>query len=182
LRIQAHSLGLPLTEMILPEAPDVNIYNQKMYDTLTTLKSQGAAISAFGDIFLEDLKAYREEELRKVELASLFPLWKISTSQIINEFLALGFKTIVVCVNEQHLNKSFAGRIIDESFLNDLPDNVDPCGENGEFHTFVFDGPLFQYPIPFSKGELIHRTYSTSFGDSGFWFCDLIPGYPGDKK
>jgi len=116
-------------------------------------------------------------------MTAVFPIWKRDTTELIHEFIDLGFKTIVVCVNEKHLDKSFCGRIIDESFLTDLPGNVDPCGENGEFHTFVYSGPVFKYPIPFIKGEIVYKEYKapkntdvTSVPEKsfGFYFCDLL--------
>jgi uncharacterized protein (TIGR00290 family) len=178
---QAERIGIPLIKLQIPENPSMEIYDTMMAETLTGLTQQGAQVSIFGDIFLEDLRAYREAKLAEVNLKGVFPLWGSSTKELIREFIALGFKTIVTCVSEKHLDKTFAGRIIDENFLNDLPDGVDPCGENGEFHTFVFDGPLFSSPILFEKGEVVYRTYpAPSQGNEapssyGFWYCDLLP-------
>ena len=108
----------------------------------------------------------------------MFPLWKRDTTELVHEFIALGFKAIIVCVNEQWLDKSFCGRIIDQQFIDDLPPNVDPCGENGEFHSYVFDGPIFESPIVFKKGEIVYKEYRAPSNGStatyGFWFCDLI--------
>ena len=120
-------------------------------------------------------------------MTAVFPLWKRDTTELIHEFIDLGFKTIVVCVNEKYMDKGFCGRIIDESFITDLPENVDVCGENGEFHTFVFDGPIFNNAIAFTKGEIIYRKYAAPkqqtdncfqpavVEDYGFYFCDLLP-------
>ena len=116
--------------------------------------------AAFGDIFLEDLKAYREHQLQQVGIDAVFPLWKIDTRELMQEFISSGFKGVIVCINSAHLDKSFCGRLMDESFLRDLPENVDPCGENGEYHSFVFDGPVFTHPIHFEKGEMIYREYA----------------------
>ena len=193
LNAQASSIGLPLVKMQIPEMPTMENYEKVMRTTLTGLKSNGAVASAFGDIFLEDLRHYRETKLAELNLKGVFPLWKIPTDTLIREFLDLGFKTIITCVNEKYLDKSFAGRIIDNDFLKDLPDNVDPCGENGEFHTFVFDGPIFKQPIPFDRGEIIYRKYTSAKQqdnsasdcytdkdnadnpfDNGFWYCDLL--------
>lgn len=178
---QAKSIGIPLAKMHLPEMPTMEVYDQMMLTTLTNLKSKGATVSIFGDIFLEDLRAYREKKLAEVNLKGVFPLWKRSTHELIREFIDLGFKTILTCVNEKYLDKSFAGRIIDRDFLKDLPDNVDPCGENGEFHTFVYDGPLFKERVDFELGEVVYRKYSNSKQEkendpfnNGFWFCDLV--------
>jgi len=108
------------------------------------LRQSGCTHSIFGDIFLEDLKIYREQKLATAGIECVFPLWKMNTMELVDEFIELGFKSIIVCVNEQYLDKSFCGRIIDKDFMNDLPGHVDPCGENGEFHSFVFDGPIFK--------------------------------------
>ncbi len=194
LEAQAKSIDIPLVKMYIPEMPTMESYENSMRTILTDLKTKGATTSVFGDIFLEDLRAYRETKLAEIHLKGLFPLWKVPTNQLIQEFIDLGFKAIITCVNEKYLDKSFAGRIIDQDFLIDLPKNVDPCGENGEFHTFVFDGPIFKTPISFEKGEIVYRKYTptkddndTSYDcsiskndsnenpfDTGFWYCDLL--------
>ena len=187
---QTESIGLPLYKMEIPEMPTMEDYEMVMRKTLNTFKEKGVTHSIFGDIFLEDLRKYREDKLAEIQLEAIFPLWKIPTKDLIREFLDLGFKTIVTCVNERNLDKSFVGRIIDDQFIADLPENVDVCGENGEFHTFTFDGPIFSKPIDFDIGEIVYRKYekpkqetsnqacdtndSTAF-DYGFWYCDLIP-------
>lgn len=178
---QAESLGFPLIKMELPKEPSMEEYREIMGRTMTEIQSQGITHSIFGDIFLEDLKKYREDQLRSIGMEGVFPLWKINTTDLIREFLDLGFKTIVVCVNETYLDKSFAGRIIDEDFIKDLPENVDVCGENGEFHTFTFNGPIFKNPIEFEIGEIVKKTYPKPKSDENseddeyvFWFCDLI--------
>lgn len=187
---QAKSIGIPLTKMMIPEMPTMEVYENVMRTTLTHLKEQGVTHSIFGDIFLEDLRLYRENKLKEIGFEGEFPLWKEDTKALIDEFLALGFKTIVTCVNEKFLDKSFVGRVIDQQFISDLPHNVDVCGENGEFHTFTFDGPIFSQPIAFEIGEIVHRKYEKPKGTSssntacdtdntpsefGFWYCDLIP-------
>lgn len=191
---QAEALNLPLVKLQIPEMPTMEVYEKVMTTVLTDLKSKGATVSIFGDIFLEDLRKYREDKLSALDLKGIFPLWNIPTDKLIREFISMGFKTITTCVNEKYLDKSFVGRVIDADFLNDLPKNVDPCGENGEFHTFVFDGPLFKNPILFEKGEIVYRKYTapqqnnnTSYDckndsdvqsdpfDYGFWYCDLLP-------
>ncbi|MBF7091658.1 diphthine--ammonia ligase [Flavobacterium sp. ALJ2] len=186
---QAKSIGLPLEIMQIPEMPTMEVYEEVMSRTLAKLKNKGVKYSIFGDIFLEDLRKYREDKLLDIGFEAVFPLWKIPTKDLIQEFISLGFKTIVVCVNERFLDKSFVGRVIDQDFINDLPNNVDVCGENGEFHTFTFDGPIFSKPIKFEIGEIVHRKYekpktesSNTACDSneddafdyGFWYCDLI--------
>lgn len=181
---QAEAIGIPLTTIELPEQPDMTAYENAMMDKVNELKSAGSRTAIFGDIFLEDLRKYREEKLKEVGIECTFPLWKMDTKMLVKEFIALGFKSILVCVNEKYLDKSFCGRVIDESFLNDLPENVDPCGENGEFHSFVFEAPIFNKPIPFTKGEIVYKKYDapkTADGHSaassyGFYFFDLLGG------
>lgn len=190
LELQAKSINLPLLKMEIPEMPSMEDYERVMKNTLNSLKEKGVTHSIFGDIFLEDLRIYRENKLNEVGFKAVFPLWKIDTTLLIHEFIDLGFKTIVTCVNEEYLDKSFVGRVIDHQFIDDLPKNVDVCGENGEFHTFTFDGPIFKNPIEFEIGEIVHRKYekpkNTSVSNSacdtdeniskfGFWYVDLIP-------
>lgn len=176
---QAESLGFPLIKMELSKEPSMEEYRAIMDKTMSHVKSMGVTASIFGDIFLEDLRQYREDQLNTIGMEAVFPLWKQNTAELIHEFLSLGFKTIVTCVNGAYLDKSFAGRIIDQQFLDDLPENVDPCGENGEFHTFTFDGPVFKEPILFEIGETVKKTYpkpktdSEEDGEYVFWFCDL---------
>lgn len=178
---QASLLDIPLKKMELPKEPSMEEYQSIMNATMAEIKAQGITHSIFGDIFLEDLRQYREKQLNTIGMQAVFPLWKQSTYSLIQEFLKLGFKTIVTCVNGSYLDKSFAGRIIDQQFLDDLPENVDPCGENGEFHTFTFDGPIFKSPVEFEIGETVKKTYpkpKTTPEDKEeeyiFWFCDLI--------
>ncbi len=140
---QTASIGLPLVTVDLPEEPSMQEYEMMMLEKVNALKTSGCTKAIFGDIFLENLKNYREQKLKEAGIDCIFPLWKIDTTELIKEFIDAGFKAIIVCVNEQYLDKSFCGRIIDASFINDLPLTVDVCGENGEFHSFVFDGPVF---------------------------------------
>lgn len=190
LELQAKSIGIPLEIMQIPEMPTMEVYENVMQETLEKLKQKGITHSIFGDIFLEDLRKYREDKLATMGFEGVFPLWKIPTKDLIQEFISLGFKTVVVCVNERYLDKSFVGRIIDQQFIDDLPENVDVCGENGEFHTFCFNGPIFNKPIDFEIGEIVYRKYEkpktdatntacdsddSSAYDYGFWYCDLIP-------
>jgi uncharacterized protein (TIGR00290 family) len=186
LELQASATGIPLQKLVLPDQPSMTEYEEEMRTTMNRLKQEGYTHSIFGDIFLEDLKIYRETQLAKVGMTAVFPVWKRDTTALIHEFIDLGFKTIVVCVNEKYLDKTFCGRVIDKSFLADLPAGVDACGENGEFHTFVFDGPLFNNPVAFIKGEMVYRKYaapkeqndncfqSAPVEDYGFYFCDLL--------
>lgn len=187
LQLQAQYIGLPLHSAELPEQPSMSDYEREMEQKVSALKDQNFEAAIFGDIFLEDLKQYREEQLAKLGLPCIFPLWKRDTRELMQEFLDLSFKAIIVCVNSNHLDESFCGRIIDQSFVDDLPDNVDVCGENGEYHSFVFDGPTFKHPIAFEKGEKVFRQYAapkdekdqcfsaTPQKPSGFYFQDLLP-------
>jgi uncharacterized protein (TIGR00290 family) len=186
LNAQAEAIGLPLHTIELPEQPGMQEYEQAMMAQVEALKKEGYTQAVFGDIFLEDLKVYREQKLATANIQCVFPLWKISTQELMDEFLALGFKAIIVCVNEKYLDKSFCGRLIDDSFVRDLPSNVDVCGENGEYHSFVFDGPVFDRPIPYTRGEIVYRRYEAPQTTDnncnpmdqpskyGFYFCDLL--------
>ncbi|WP_316784395.1 diphthine--ammonia ligase [Pedobacter frigiditerrae] len=173
---QVSSLKIPLVQVRLPEMPDMEIYEQELRQALNKLKSEGIHHSIFGDIFLEDLKFYRETQLSKIGMQAVFPLWKRDSLELVKEFIALGYKTIVVCAKEGL--QDFCGRIIDESFLDDLPQNIDPAGENGEFHTFVFDRPIFSKPIDFTLGEKLRKTFpdpNQSGNEIGYWYIDLVP-------
>jgi len=172
---QVAALGLPCTTLELPESPDMKEYEAEMNRVMSSFKNDGFSVSAFGDIFLEDLRRYREEKLAAAGFAAVFPLWKRDTRELMHEFIDLGFRAVVVCVNLRHLGEDFAGRELDRSFLADLPTNVDPCGENGEFHTFCYAGPIFQKSIDFVRGEIVIREYPSP-QDSGkyrFAFQDL---------
>jgi uncharacterized protein (TIGR00290 family) len=174
---QAIEIGIPLRQLRLPEMPSMEDYNREMFEIMQGFKNDGIDYSIYGDIFLEDLKVYREGQLAKVGMLGVFPIWKRDTTELVREFIERGFKAVLVCVNEKQLDKSFAGRLIDESFLNDLPANVDPCGENGEYHSFVFDGPIFKNPIPIKLGEVVYRKYdkgAVDNFDTGFYYQDLL--------
>ncbi len=173
---QAELLGIPLKKLMLPENPSMETYEGLMESAMNELKSEGIAHAIYGDIFLEDLRKYREQQLHELGFETVFPIWKRDTKELLLEFIELGFKTILVSVKSECLDQSFAGRVIDRSFLDDLPGEVDPCGENGEFHTFVFDGPIFPSPVQFEVGETVYRSYPSPDGkdqEMGFWFCDL---------
>ena len=170
LRQQAESIGLPLHEVQIPPQCVNPIYEARMEQATCFFYGQGVRKVAFGDIFLEDLRAYREKNLARIGMTALFPIWKRDTCELIRQFHTLRFRAIAVCIDTKALAPSFAGRELDESFFCDLPSGVDPCGENGEFHTFVFDGPIFRWPISVRTGEIVHR--------DGFVFCDLLPVQP----
>jgi len=164
---QAARLGVPLHRIEISRGAGNDEYEAKMGEALFHFRARGVGTVAFGDLFLADIRAYRERLLAGYGMAGLYPIWGRDTGQLIRDFIASGFKTAVVCVDPAQLDPSFVGRVIDEDFLSRLPPDVDPCGENGEFHTFVFDGPMFGAPVRFSFGEIVCR--------DSFWFCDLVP-------
>jgi len=164
---QAQSIGLPLHEVRIPPQCVNPIYEARMEEALRVHYEAGVRTVAFGDIFLEDLRAYREKNLARIGMTALFPIWKRDTRQLIRQFHATGFRAVAACVDPKVLDRSFAGRELDASFFRDLPAAVDPCGENGEFHTFVFDGPIFRHRISVRTGEVVER--------DSFIYCDLLP-------
>src|SRR5688500_7813322 len=149
---QARAIGLPVKKIYLEDPPSATEYEEQTTKAMEGLKNEGFTHGFFGDIFLKDLRAYREISLQKLGLNAIFPLWEKDTRELLHEFIDLGFKAVIVCVNARILDKRFAGRLIDKDFLSDLPAGADPCGENGEFHSFVFDGPLFSEPVKYSMG------------------------------
>ena len=185
LRAQADAIGQTLRLVSLPGDVSMEVYDARMLATYQDIRAEGVTDAIFGDIFLEDLRHYRETQLRRAGLTGGFPLWGRSPVELIHEFVDLGFRAVLVCVNERWLSSEFLGRELDLALLNDLPDGVDPCGENGEYHSFVYDGPLFSRPIPFSKGDIVRRIYPPLGGtdchtnepdahwDTGFWYQDL---------
>ena len=175
---QVEQLGIPLIKMWIPNEPENNTYEEVLLNTCRQLKSDGIEIVIFGDIFLEDLRQYRENLLKPLGLAAYFPLWKRSTDQLMKEFLSLGFQTVTCCISTAMLDKSWLGKQIDEQFLSDLPQGVDPCGENGEFHTFCYAGPIFKKKIAYQTGEekfspLLIKT-SEQEHITGFWYIDIL--------
>lgn len=187
LEAQTAALGLPVEQVYVGTAPkdephpypaqddpdgrttfpSNSEYEQKMRASMEAARERGVEGLVFGDIFLEDLRAYRDNNLAQVGLQGIYPLWKRDTRELMAEFTALGFRAVAVCIDEKKLDETFAGRELGPEFVRDLPPTVDPCGENGEFHSFVYAGPIFPAPVPFTKGETVHR--------EGFWFTDLLP-------
>ena len=164
---QADSLGISLHQIPISNSATNVEYETRMAEAFAIYRERGTNRVAFGDLFLEEIRAYRERLLTGQGMHGLYPVWGRNTLVLIREFIRQGFKTAVVCVDPKQLDPSFLGRVIDEDFLSRLPAGVDPCGENGEFHTFVFDGPIFRYPIKLGLGEKVCR--------DSFWFCDLLP-------
>ena len=185
LDLQSAAMGISLQKLRFPSQPSMHDYETIVTGSLQSLKNEAYTHNIFGDIFLEDLKRYRETSLKTYGIKAVFPLWKKDTRILLQSFLDLGFKTVVVCLDASKLDKSFAGRIIDNNFIKDLPAGVDPCGENGEFHTFVFDGPIFKSPVSYSLGAQYFKELkapanlskeSTSSNEKmGFWFRDIHP-------
>lgn len=165
---QARALGMPLMKVMIPQDASNDQYEAKMRELLTRAKGDGVTAVAFGDVFLEDIRRYREEKLSQLGMKGVFPIWKRDTRVLAESFIKAGYRAILTCVDSKHLGRSFVGRAFDESLLADLPSGVDPCGENGEFHTFVHAGPIFSQPIPAQRGEIVLR-------ENQFWFCDLVP-------
>jgi uncharacterized protein (TIGR00290 family) len=180
---QAESIGIPLLKVYVYEADNAE-YERQMNDTMLKIKAEGISTVAFGDIFLEDLKKYREDKMKAIGMNCIFPLWQKDTRLLVNDFIAKGFKTITCCINDGYLNENWCGRLIDKVFVDELPPTVDPCGENGEFHSFCYDAPIFKTKINVTTGEKTykalqlkttdHPTPIKDVGTKGFWFCDLI--------
>ena len=174
LRAQAASIGLPLKIIWLPENCSNEKYSETMAKACGALKKKGIEAIAYGDIMLEDVRKYREEAMAKAGMQAIFPLWGQNTANVMNEFLGLGYKTIITCVDTDNLDAAFSGKVIDEKLLAQMPPHVDICGENGEYHSFVFDGPIFNTPISFTTGEQ-HVTNDSSTNKPRFCFTDIIP-------
>jgi uncharacterized protein (TIGR00290 family) len=171
---QAAALGFPLRKVYIPAGCINETYQERMGKAVDQMVKDGVTHVVFGDIHLEDVKAYREKMLEQTPLEPVFPLWKEDSEQLLQEFLDLGFETIVTCIDGEKLDPSFAGRVIDQQFVKDLPRKVDPCGENGEYHTFVFHGPIFKEKIRFSisKEKKVTKDQHTN---KDHIFVDLIP-------
>jgi uncharacterized protein (TIGR00290 family) len=166
LRAQAHATGIELVEIPIPAGCVNATYEERMQGALTSPPLARVPTIAFGDLFLEEVRAYRETRLAGAGRSAIFPLWGRDTAALAREFIEAGFEATLVCVDPDQLDPSFVGRRFDEALLADLPAGVDPCGENGEFHTFVHAGPIFDTPIPVEPGEVVSR--------DGFAFQDLL--------
>lgn len=164
--LQAQSIALPLDKVFVSERSSNEEYTAKMAQRMLAYKERGVLTVAFGDIFLEDLRQWREGNLAQIGMHAIFPLWKNDTRALVREFVDLGFASRICCVSEAHLDASALGRDVDLAFIDGLPDRIDPCGENGEFHSFAYAGPIFHEPLAIATGESVYR--------DGFWFCDLV--------
>ena len=166
---QAAALGFPLEKVLISRNATNEEYETAMGQVLTRYRDAGITTVMYGDIFLEDLRKYREDKLAELGMTGIFPLWKRDTRELAQSLTTLGFKAITTCVDSQVLGRQFVGRLIDAQFLSELPPTVDPCGENGEFHSFVYAGPIFKEPIACTPGEIVLR-------ENRFYYCDLVPG------
>jgi uncharacterized protein (TIGR00290 family) len=164
---QAARLGLPLRVIHIPPQASNEVYQARMQTAFDLYRTSGVTAVGFGDLFLADIRRYREEWLAGLGMRAIFPLWHQDTRTLAGRFIDQGWKAVVTCVDSRVLGRSFSGRPFDHQFLTDLPTTVDPCGENGEFHTFVHDGPLFPEPVSFVPGDVVHRDL--------WYFCDLVP-------
>lgn len=182
---QAESIGIPLYQVRLPEMPGMTEYDAIMRKTMEHFRSERITYAIFGDIFLQDLKDYRDARLSEAGMEGIYPLWKRDTSELIVEFLDLGFETVIACTQERL--ERIVGKEISEELILSLPNDIDACGENGEFHTFAFKGPIFKQAIAYKTGEKVFKEYAapkdssdTCFSSvpqkpAGFWYCDLLP-------
>jgi len=182
---QAESIGIPLHQVRLPEMPGMKEYDAIMRSTMENFRAEGITHAIFGDIFLEDLKNYRDARLAEAGMTGIYPLWKRDTTELINEFFDLGFETVIACTQERL--ERIVGKEMSPELVMSLPDDVDVCGENGEFHTFAFKGPIFRKEIAYRAGEKVFKEYAapkdtsdTCFSSApqklaGFWYCDLLP-------
>jgi len=164
---QADTVGMPLVEVVIPAGCVNEVYEARMAQAFASTPLAGVEGVAFGDLFLDDVRAYREDRLAAAGKRGMFPLWGRDTGELAREFVAAGFEAIIVCLDPRVVDPSFAGRRYDDRLLTELPAGVDPCGENGEFHTFVCAGPILAEPIAVETGEIVER--------DGFVFCDLVP-------
>lgn len=167
LEMQAEAAGLPLIKVPIPSACTNEIYEQAMSAEMTRARAEGVTHVIFGDLFLGDVRAYREKQLARCDVTPVFPLWGRDTRKLAEEMIAGGLSAYLTCVDPRKLDRSFAGRKVDAELLRTLPTDVDPCGENGEFHSFVNDGPMFKQAILVTPGEIVER--------DGFVFADFLP-------
>lgn len=164
---QVDALGLPLHVVSIPQSASNSVYEARMEAAFERFRTHGVTTIAFGDLFLEDIRRYREQWLARTGMTPIFPLWHRDTGELARRFIDQGFKAVLTCVDTRVLDRSFAGRDFDHTLLADLPPTADPCGENGEFHTFVFGGPIFHRDVPLKRGDVVQR--------DAWCFRDLVP-------
>jgi uncharacterized protein (TIGR00290 family) len=172
---QADAVDVPLITVELPANPSNSVYLERLERVLAQMRGAGTTAVAFGDIFLEDLREWRERSLSAMGLRAIFPLWHAASRELSNEFVSRGFCAVICCVNGSFLDRTYLGRLYDIRLLETLPAGIDPCGENGEFHTFVFDGPVFRRPIRYVIGEVTNKPTMRGSPVRGHWFCDIVP-------
>lgn len=165
--LQAEAVGLPLWKVPIPYPCPNEAYEAAMSDAVRRAVDEGISVMVFGDLFLEDIRAYREKQLQGTGLTPIFPLWLRDTTELAREMIASGVKATLTCVDPKQLDPRFAGRNFDAALLDELPSSVDPCGERGEFHTFAWNGPAFRHPVSITVGETVER--------DGFVFADVLP-------
>ena len=165
---QARSIGLPLEKMMIPKDASNEVYESRMWEMLERHRASGISGVAFGDLYLEGIREYREKNMAQVNMEAVFPIWQRDARELAGQFIDDGFRAVITCVDTEAIDGGFTGREFDRRFLADLPAGADPCGEKGEFHSFVYNGPIFDYPVPFTKGDIVLR-------DNRFAYCDLIP-------
>lgn len=170
---QGMSIGIHTRKLYLPENISMEMYNQMMKAEMQLMQQRKINTVIFGDIFLEDLKKYREEQLQSINMKACFPLWKKNTLELYKEFVSLGYKAKIISVNLKKLSKDFLGKDLTMELLNDFPKDVDVCGENGEYHTFVYEGNIFQHPVKFETGEIVEKTYTHNGEEIPYAFLDL---------
>jgi uncharacterized protein (TIGR00290 family) len=169
LKRQVASLGFPLEEVLIPQNASNEEYESRMGQVLARYRDAGTTTVVFGDVFLDDVRRYREDRLVALGMRALFPIWKRDTQELIHSLMALGIKATTTCVDTRVLGRQFVGRVIDERFLSELPPTIDPCGENGEYHSFAYDGPMFGSRVPYKLGQVVLR-------EERWCYCDLLTG------
>ncbi|MCA6365379.1 MAG: diphthine--ammonia ligase [Bacteroidetes bacterium] len=180
---QAAATGIPLKKVYVYEASNAG-YERQMHEALSQAKAAGINTVIFGDIFLEDLRKYREEKLAAVGMNAVFPLWKEDTAKLVKEFTGNGFQSVICCVNDAYLSENDAGALLDADFVSSLPPDVDPCGENGEYHSFCFAGPIYNKPVQVKVAGKIYQPLDAALQQpdrlgkitKGFWYADVVEG------
>src|SRR5487761_585261 len=167
LQMQSRSLGIPVEEVWIPKNATNEVYEARPSEAIRKYANQNVSSVVFGDLFLRDIREYREKFLQKLGVKCIFPIWGEDTTALAKFFIDSGFKAIICCVNPNLVGKEYCGREFDKSFLSEIPESVDPCGENGEFHTFVYHGPIFKEKVEAKVGDVVNR--------DGFYFADILP-------